>query len=693
MYLSKIELRDWKVYEVTDFEFPAPATDQNIVLIGAPNGYGKTSFYQAIILGMFGEDGMTLITNSIFAETEGTQEQPYRVFLEKALHRGAIAHGRYSCSVKLVFVDEDGPIEISRNWHFNNSGTYQSNDEEIRIFEGENREPKGPPRELSNQERKDWYRAYIARKFLPRGLATFFVFDGEQVRKLAERKMKDQVKLGIEGLLGIPELRTLSKNLDDYANQRLRSVKNVTDENAKTAQNELDQLEEKRNANMKKHTEEISPKLSVAKAEQNKIIDDFLALGVGAKTQSNQQYKQLTQCQAAIEKDNGKLKKLLSEDIALALSGAKLREQLKTRLESENIRAEWESAKQQGDSRIENFLDEMGRQMDGIKPSISDTQQASVLKIARDAWEKLWFPPPPNYAKEYLHPHFSVHDRGILIDKLHKQNKFGAAEVISLLDSISENEGRCKRIREDLNRIEAVEPTLKEKRLRMKELESVINTLSKEADKLENERIGLDGKINAKRSELARMYSHIDVAKPVMRRAACARDVATMVNEIIERVTPKQMEKIGDEMTKAHRSMAHKKNLIQSIQIIDGDVRLLNQQGKDVRGNDLSAGEEQIFTQSLFSAVSAVSERSFPMVVDTPLARLDAEHRSGVLKHLAQRKGQVILLSTNTEVVGTYLQEINSNIQKKYLIDYSIDDDIGRSTATLGYFDDSEVAE
>jgi len=145
-------------------------------------------------------------------------------------------------------------------------------------------------------------------------------------------------------------------------------------------------------------------------------------------------------------------------------------------------------------------------------------------------------------------------------------------------------------------------------------------------------------------------------------------------------------------MTKAHRSMAHKKDLIQRIAVDEhGDVKLLDSEGRDVRGNDLSAGEEQIFTQSLFSAVSAVSKPAFPMVVDTPLARLDQEHRTGVLKHLAQRGEQVILLSTDTEVVGQYLEAIRPNISVTYRVDNEQDDGIGRSTVTKGYFEQSEV--
>ena len=693
MHISKIELRDWKAYETANFEFPEPTAKRNIVLIGARNGFGKTSLYEAIILCMFGQDGMTLSKNSsLFRADNGHEQQhrSYKEFLERALHRGAIAQGRRSCSVTLVFVDDGEPIEISRIWHFDDSGKYQSRDEVVQIFKGENREPNGPPSELPKDEKKDWYHDYIERNFLPRNLATFFVFDGEQVRVLAERDMKEQVRLGIEGLLGIPELRLLYKNLKDYADLRLRNVANVTDENVKKAQENLVKLEDKQNKNIRKCAD-ITPKLKDAQDERNQIQEEMVRLGGGAQTESKQQYKQLAECESAIKECNTQLQKLLSEDIAVALSGTKLRKQLKNRLESENIRADWLSGKQQGDSRIDSFLEAMDEQMDVIEPPISDSQQIKVIEIAREAWNKLWFPPPANCAEDYLHSYLSTSERSVVIKKLDEQNNFGAATVVDLLDSISKNESKRSRIRDDVTKIESIEPTLQKKRERLKELNSRIEFMSKEKSVLDNERAGLDGKVNDKSAELARLYQKIEVAKPAVRRADRARLVASMVNKIIEQAVPKQMDKIGDEMTKAHRSMAHKKDLIHQIKIVDGDVKLLNQQETDVRDNDLSAGEEQIFTQSLFSAVSAVSKRAFPVVVDTPLARLDREHRQGVLRHLAERGEQVILLSTNTEIVGSYLHEIDANIQKKYLIEYDASDGIGRSTVTQGYFHDSET--
>jgi DNA sulfur modification protein DndD len=171
-----------------------------------------------------------------------------------------------------------------------------------------------------------------------------------------------------------------------------------------------------------------------------------------------------------------------------------------------------------------------------------------------------------------------------------------------------------------------------------------------------------------------------------------ALSVGTMVDEIVAQAVPSQISAIARAMTEAHRSMAHKKDLVERIDIDEScDVKLLNAQGLDLRKYDLSAGEKQIFTQALISAVSSVSGRDFPMVVDTPLGRLDIEHRKGVLAHLVKRGHQVILLSTNTEVVGEYLREVEPFVLKKYLIRFERMGEIGQSSVAEGYFESNEM--
>lgn len=160
-----------------------------------------------------------------------------------------------------------------------------------------------------------------------------------------------------------------------------------------------------------------------------------------------------------------------------------------------------------------------------------------------------------------------------------------------------------------------------------------------------------------------------------------------MLEALIADAWPLQSQAVSEAMTASVQAMAHRNELLRRVEITDtGDVRLLTPNGQDLREIDLSAGEKQIFTQALFSAIAQVTGRIFPLVLDTPLGRLDEQHRINVLRHLAARTSQVILISTNTEVVGPYLDAIRDRVAKAYRIENRTDGDLGRSWPVEGYF-------
>lgn len=204
MHLRSISLRDWKAFEDARFDFPAPEGNRNVILIGGENGFGKTTLFEAIVFGLFGRDGLPLVSRAAAKNDESGRIQSYRDFMERALNGRAIQRGHTSCRIELTFEDDSGsPLVIQRKWNFSNAGRLRGGEdaEEVSIVTGIGRKTEGPAR--NDPDPAAWYRDWLSRVFLPTHLAGFFVFDGESASDYANRDMGQQVREGIEGMLGL----------------------------------------------------------------------------------------------------------------------------------------------------------------------------------------------------------------------------------------------------------------------------------------------------------------------------------------------------------------------------------------------------------------------------------------------------------------------------------------------------------
>ena len=221
-----------------------------------------------------------------------------------------------------------------------------------------------------------------------------------------------------------------------------------------------------------------------------------------------------------------------------------------------------------------------------------------------------------------------------------------------MLDEITKCERSEHALKNEIAQIEGIAPQIKPKIDELKELNRVIDKHGADRAGLKRECEVLGEQARQKRAEYQRYVEMIDKAGPSVRRAAWADKVAAAIEEITEEAVPGQIGAVAAKMTEAFKAMAHKR-IVDRVEIAeDCTVRLLSASGDDVRDRALSAGEQQIFAQSLISAIAKVSQRNFPIIVDTPLGRLDDAHREGVLNYFTKHEGQVILLSTDTEIFG-----------------------------------------
>lgn len=107
---------------------------------------------------------------------------------------------------------------------------------------------------------------------------------------------------------------------------------------------------------------------------------------------------------------------------------------------------------------------------------------------------------------------------------------------------------------------------------------------------------------------------------------------------------------------------------------------MLSHRGEDLHEIEKSAGASQVFTQALIWAITHVSGQDFPFVVDTPLARLSRNQRLGVLTTFTDRPGQVILLSTDEEVVDDKLEAIRDRVAAAFQLRVRNDDGVTVTT-------------
>ncbi|MFT6862301.1 MAG: DNA sulfur modification protein DndD, partial [Akkermansiaceae bacterium] len=105
----------------------------------------------------------------------------------------------------------------------------------------------------------------------------------------------------------------------------------------------------------------------------------------------------------------------------------------------------------------------------------------------------------------------------------------------------------------------------------------------------------------------------------------------------------------------------------------------------------LSAGERQLLATSMLWGLARASGRPVPTIIDTPLGRLDSSHRNHlVTRYFPSASHQVLLLSTDEEIVGNYHKAIKPYVTRHYNLAH--DEALGTTQIQSGYFPEYETS-
>lgn len=141
---------------------------------------------------------------------------------------------------------------------------------------------------------------------------------------------------------------------------------------------------------------------------------------------------------------------------------------------------------------------------------------------------------------------------------------------------------------------------------------------------------------------------------------------------------------LSEMITKEFKQLLRKRNLISKV-IVDANtysVVIEDINGHSIPMERLSAGERQILAIAVLSALIRERKGRFPVVVDTPLARLDRSHRESLIHHFfAKVSHQVLVLSTDEEVEDSVYGALEQHLNREYALEF--DDEERRSVATV----------
>ncbi len=132
---------------------------------------------------------------------------------------------------------------------------------------------------------------------------------------------------------------------------------------------------------------------------------------------------------------------------------------------------------------------------------------------------------------------------------------------------------------------------------------------------------------------------------------------------------------MSDRILACFMSMVKKNSVIRDITIDPAtlDIKLVDYTGGELLKAQLSAGEKQLFAISIIWGLAQCSGYDMPVIIDTPLGRLDSQHRTSFLVGYLPYGGKTgrCALSTDEEIYGKYYDLIRPYVGREYTLVYN----------------------
>lgn len=645
MIIKSLTLHNFGVYASTNTF--SMGSDKPIVLIGGMNGHGKTTFLEAILIALYGS------SSSAYRESK---YNTYGQYLKSYVN---VADGTLQTYIDLEFsLDADGnhAYRIRREW----SGAKQRIAESISVSEDG----------AFNQFLTDNWGMFIE-GILPSGLSSFFFFDGEKIADLAVEKTSAQMKESIKALLGISVLDSLESDLKRIANKTGKKLSSMVSES------ELNRLREERDLAVQE-LETLDAKILELEGHKARLSQElekkrqtYSAKGGDIVSQR----QELFQSRLIATTTASAIHEQLIEDAGSELPLSLTKELLRSILQKAKAAQEQKTLKATL-VRLKSLLPDYASK----NPNASEAASEFIAYV------------DSRTQASDEQPVISLSDSSLLTLQtlLDRRLEHTSNEIVERKAKFQELQEKITQLDNYLS-VDIDEKAIAKLYKRIKEIEQAITAVDVELAKLNEERSSQNGKVISANAIFGRFVEDYlrnlelnDDNNRVLRYSHLAEKI---VEEYRIRLQASKINVVAKTMTDCYKTLASKTSLIDHIEMdaVTLDLYYIDCEGNKVDKASLSAGEKQLMVVSLLWALARCSKRKLPVIIDTPLSRLDSEHRASlIMNYFPNASDQTIILSTDSEIDSHCYDMMKDNVGDEFTLIYS---DVQKSTTIhRGYF-------
>jgi len=596
-----------------------------IILIHGENERGKTSLLHAFRWCLYGrtkDHSNRFINEFNFANWDAAESEV-----------------DFTTSVTLVIITENNEITLTRSFQVSKINKF-----------GENRKSETKVECLAKNGN-----AYasedipiLINDLLPEDISEFFLFDGESLRDFEEKLSTDSlittefVKDSIEKALGLPALTLIIDNLGTLRNSVNKELKDYLKQKglSENLLREISQIES--NISIKqKNISDLNYQIEIS----NKRIKELKPI-IDANATLKEKYEQRNSLSESIEKSMSDNNIYLSEI-------------------SQMVNKFWLPAH----TLISRAKDDIESEIDGITKNMFDISDENyrrtvILKTLE------------SNSCEFCHQKLTVEQVSKLKNELIELDKTVGNDksLKSRYQTLSARKDNFKHfvdVKSDIERIKTKDKEILSNKVRieswrseLKRLDDILSKITYDSS-MENEYQKELGLLEKSREEIPLVNKQMEEEKltlsslnsqlkkspsndsPIQQKIELIDLLNSIFSDSITAFREKMRLEIEKSATKIFKDLTSEKqydrlkiNDSYFLQIFDDNNRAVSTR---------SQGAEQLVTISLIGALIECSVREAPVIMDTPLGRLDTTHGSNILKWIPEMSSQVMLFVTSRE--------------------------------------------